>query len=135
MDEELTELASTAATALVSAMGTDLWQGARSLMRGILPRGGRRRRELTAALDAPAPAAAGDADLVDFWTAALAQLLDQDPTIAQKMRSLTQLREQVRPGSPIQVNSATHSGEVFAVQQGHQHIVSAARSDDGEERR
>ena len=142
MTDELAELAASAATALVTAMGTDLWQEAKKLMGGILAHGGvRRREELTAALDRPSPAAAAnvrrgadEAGSVNYWTEALAQLLDQNPDLVQHVRALAALRGRERSGPMIQINSATHSGEVFAVQQGVQHIDSSTKTRDAEER-
>ncbi|MFI9273668.1 hypothetical protein ACIGXM_23565 [Kitasatospora sp. NPDC052896] len=136
MNEELAELATSAATALVSAMGTDLWQEAKRLMSGILVHGGRRRRrELTAALDRLSTAGPAHltgcgrdaAGLVRFWSDALAQLLEQHPDFAEHARALASLPIQEQPGKQIQLNSATNSGEVYAVQNGTQHIVAAAK--------
>lgn len=141
MDEQLTELATSAANALVSAMGTDLWLEAKRLMRAILAHSGRRRTELTAALDQPQPPpathqpghAANPADLVRFWSEALAQLLEQNPALAQHARALASIRPLEQPGTLLQLNSATNSGEVFAVQHGTQHIVLGPKAREPEE--
>ena len=142
MNEQLAELATSAATALVSAMGTDLWQEAKRLMSGVLAHGGHRRGELAAALDRPPQAAAahdadrgGDAaDLVHFWSDALARLLEENPALAQHARALASLQIQERPGTLLQLNSASNSGQVFAVQHGTQHIALAAQAPEPEER-
>ncbi|MER5640557.1 hypothetical protein ABT095_26865 [Kitasatospora sp. NPDC002227] len=143
MNEELAALAASAATALCSAMGTDLWQEARQLMSGVIARArGGRRRELSAALDRPSTATRGavDGPVVDYWTEALAQLLDRDPAIARDLAVLAALRvpegpERYKgPGVVIQVNSATQSGEVFAVQYGTQHFSAGPHPRDREDR-
>lgn len=137
MNDELAGLAASGATALVSAMGTDLWQEARTLMGRVLAQArGSRRSELSAALTLPSTAARGavDAGAVDYWTEALAQLLDRNPELAQDVRALAALRVRDRPDIAVQVNSATHSGEVYAVQHGTQHFASGPRSGDSGER-
>lgn len=137
MNEELAELAASGATALVSAMGTDLWQEARRLMSGVLAQArGSRRRELSAALNRPSTADRGavDAAAVDYWTEALSQLLDRNPALAQDVMALASLRTPERSGIVIQVNSANNSGEVFAVQHGTQHFASGTKSLDSGER-
>jgi len=137
MNEELAELAASGATALVSAMGTDLWQEAKRLMSSVLAQArGSRRRELAAALDrsSAADSRVVGAAAVDYWTEALSQLLERSPAVAQDVMALASLRAPERPGIAIQVNSATNSGEVFAVQHGSQHFASGTRSRDSEER-
>lgn len=137
MNEELAALAASGATALVSAMGTDLWQEAKRLMDRVLAqvRGGR-HHELSAALTRQSTATRGavDAGTVDYWTEALAQLLDRNRNIAQDVMALASLRPPEKPDIVIQVNSATHSGEVFAVQHGTQNFSSRPNSRDSEER-
>ncbi|MDH6139163.1 hypothetical protein P3T35_001163 [Kitasatospora sp. GP30] len=133
MNEELAELAASGATALVSAMGTDLWQEARRLMGGVLARArSSRHEELSAALERRSTAARGAVDrtVVDYWAEALYQLLDRDPALAQEVRALAALRASERPDIAVQNNSATDSGEVFAVQYGSQHFGSGPRSRD-----
>ncbi|OLZ69366.1 hypothetical protein AV521_17695 [Streptomyces sp. IMTB 2501] len=137
MNEELAELAASGATALVSAMGTDLWQEAKRLMSGVLAQArGSRRTELSAALDRQATADRGavDAVAVGYWTEALSQLLDRNPALAQDVMALASLRTPEMPDIVIQVNSATNSGGVFAVQHGTQHFSSGPNSRDSEER-
>jgi hypothetical protein len=136
MNEELAELAASGATALVSAMGTDLWQEAKRLMGGVLAQvRGSRRNELSAALTRQSTAARGavDAGAVRYWTDALSQLLDRNPDLAQDVMALASLRIPERPEIVIQVNSATNSGEVFAVQNGTQHFASGPKSHDSGE--
>jgi hypothetical protein len=131
MNDELAELAASGATALVSAMGTDLWQEAKRLMSGVLARArGNRRAELAVALNRRSTTARGvvDAAAVGYWTEALSQLLDRDPALAQDVMALASLRAPERRDIAIQVNSATDSGEVFAVQHGTQHFASGPKS-------
>ena len=137
MNEELAELAASGATALVSAMGTDLWQEAKSLMSGVLARArGGRRDELSAALDRQSTAARGavDAGAVRYWTDALSHLLVRTPEFAQDVRALAALGTPDRPDLAIQVNSATDAGEVFAVQHGTQSFAARPKSRDSGER-
>ena len=137
MNEELAELAASGATALVSAMGTDLWQEAKRLMSSVLAQArSSRRQELSVVLNRPSTAARGavDGPAVDYWTEALSQLLDRNPALAQDVRALASLRTPEGPDIAIQVNSATNSGEVFAVQHGTQHVASGPQSRDSEER-
>ncbi len=136
MNEELAELAASGATALVSAMGTDLWQEAKRLMGAVLAQvRGSRRNELSAALTRQSTAARGavDSGAVRYWTDALTQLLDRNPDLAQDVMALASLRIPERPDIVIQVNSATNSGEVFAVQNGTQHFASGPKSHDSGE--
>ncbi|WP_427920932.1 hypothetical protein [Streptomyces sp. cg40] len=137
MNEELAELAVSGATALVSAMGTDLWQEARSLMGRVLAQArGSRREELSAALRRQSTAARGavDSGAVAYWTEALSQLLDRNPDLAREIMTLAALRPPEKPDIAIQLNSATHSGEVFAVQRGVQNFASGPNSGDSGER-
>ncbi|SEG49320.1 hypothetical protein SAMN05216223_105479 [Actinacidiphila yanglinensis] len=137
MNEELAELAATGATALVSAMGTDLWTEAKRLMSRVLAgaRGGR-QRELSAALDRPSTAARGavDGTAVAYWTEALSSLLDRNPALAEDVTALASLRVPERPDIAIQVNSAADAGEVFAVQHGSQHFAAGPKSREPGER-
>src|SRR5205085_72109 len=74
MNEELAELAASGATALVSAMGTDLWQEARRLISGVIEQArSSRRRELSAELERRSTATRGavDAAVLNYWTEAL----------------------------------------------------------------
>ncbi|MFE8949920.1 hypothetical protein [Streptomyces sp. NPDC007856] len=137
MNEELAELAASGATALVSAMGTDLWQEAKRLMSRVLAQArGSRRNELSVALNRQSTATRGavDAGAVDYWTEALSQLLDRNPDLAQDVMALASLRTPERPDIVIQVNSATNSGEVFAVQHGTQQFASGPKSRDSGDR-
>ncbi|MFG2967860.1 MULTISPECIES: hypothetical protein [unclassified Streptomyces] len=137
MNEELAELAASGATALVTAVGTDLWQEAKRLMSGILARArGGRRDELSGALDRQSTAARGavDSGSVRYWTEALSQLLDRNPEFAPDVRALAALGSRDRPDIAIQVNSATDSGEVFAVQHGNQYFAAGPKSRDSRER-
>ncbi|MET8469112.1 hypothetical protein ABZY90_00045 [Streptomyces sp. NPDC006422] len=135
MNEELAALAASGATALVGAMGTDLWQEARRLVTRLLARArGSRNDELTTALDRASTTARGvvDARTVAYWTEALSQLLYDNPEFAADVTTLAALRGQERPDAMIQVNSATGSGEVFAVQRGSQHFASGPNSRTGQ---
>ncbi|MGW2372015.1 MULTISPECIES: hypothetical protein [Kitasatospora] len=137
MNQELAELAASGATALVSAMGTDLWTEAKRLMGGVIARAhGGRRRELSGALERASTATRGavDAEVVAYWTEALFQLLDRNPALAQDVMALASLPIRQQPDVTVQVNSATGSGEVFAVQHGNQHFASGPRSRDSGER-
>ncbi|MFF7359890.1 hypothetical protein [Streptomyces sp. NPDC008125] len=134
MNEELAVLATSGATALVSAMGTDLWQEARGLMNRVLTRAGRgsRRDELAVELDRHSTATRGavEAGAVGYWTEALCHLLEQNPDAVREVTALVALRFPERPDTAIQINFATHSGEVFAVQRGSQHFASGPNSRD-----
>ncbi|CAM5657234.1 hypothetical protein AB0F92_26375 [Kitasatospora aureofaciens] len=133
MNEELAELAASGATALVAAMGTDLWTEAKRLMSGVVARAhGGRRRELSAALELPSTTTRGvvDGEAVSYWTDALVQLLHRNPGLAQDVMALASLRIPRQPDVAVQVNSATGSGEVFAVQHGNQHFAGGPRSRD-----
>lgn len=136
MNEELAELAASGAAALVSAMGTDVWQEAKRRMSDVLARvRGSRRDELSAALERQATVTRGtvDAEAEDYWTEALSQLLDRHPDLAPAVRALSSLRIPERPDTVIQVNSATSSGELYAVQYGTQHFASGPKSRDSED--
>jgi hypothetical protein len=135
MNEEIAALATSGATALVAAMGTDLWDEAKDLMGGVIAHARRsHRRELAAALDQASTATRGavDATVLNFWTEALGRLIERNPALARDVEALASLGGSERPGASVQVNSATHSGEVFAVQHGSQHFASGPRSRDPE---
>ena len=137
MNDELAELAASGATALVSAMGTDLWQEAKRLMGDVIAQArSSRRRELSAALNRPSTTHGGvvDGSAVNYWTEALQQLLERNPAVAREVTALALLRTPKKPEIAIQVNSATNSGEVYAVQHGSQHFAPKANSRDSEGR-
>ncbi|WP_457031851.1 hypothetical protein [Kitasatospora sp. P5_F3] len=137
MNEELAALAASGAVALVSAMGTDLWQEAKRLTSGVIAQArSRRRSELSAALEQQSTTTRGvvDTAVLNYWTEALFQLLDRNPELAQDVMALASLRTAQRPDIAVQVNSATDSGEVFAVQHGSQHFAFGPKARDPRER-
>ena len=74
---------------------------------------------------------------IDFVVRSMTRLGAQRRDIedlAQDVMALASLRTQERPDIVVQVNSATHSGEVFAVQHGTQHFASGPKSRDSGER-
>lgn len=116
-------IATAAATALISAAVTDVWQQARAGVALLLSRGDeRRRQQVEARLDATAVeldvADEGERQAVHavqarVWQARLADFLAEYPDAADELRDLTsRLGTAPRPGDTIQV-SAAHTGSVI----------------------
>jgi hypothetical protein len=157
VEEELNELALTAANSLVAAMGTELWPTVGSLVRRMLTRRGQRRAELTEALDrlavagampaepgpADSPGAGGGAEgpggdctgfdtvqAVRFWADALAELVWEDGTLRPALAALAGLARPAQgPEAVHQQNTAHGFGRVYANQYGAQHFYSSERQE------
>jgi hypothetical protein len=144
VEDDLNELAVTAANTLVAAMGTELWPTVGSLVRRMLTRRGRRRAELTVALDRLAVAGALPAEPSDppdslgfekpeavrYWAEALAELVQEDSTLRPALAALAGLARPA-PG-PVEVhqqNTAHGFGRVYANQYGSQHFHARERQE------
>ncbi|MEU6934387.1 hypothetical protein [Streptomyces sp. NPDC046385] len=138
--EQVTALAGAGATALIGAMATDLWQGARSGAVRLFGRGGEERGSaIGAQLDEDAalvgraePDSAADeirAELLPVWRRRLILLLEEHPEYEADLRALV---ESVRAGLPdgrqvwTQHNTARDQGTLFAVQGGSLHYHQAS---------
>lgn len=138
--EQLTALAGAGATALIGAMATDLWQGARGGAVRLFGRGGEARGSaIGAQLDEDADLVAraepdGDADeiraeLLPVWRRRLILLLEEHPEYEADLRTLV---DSARGGLPdgrqvwTQENTARDHGTLFAVQGGSLHYHQAA---------
>ncbi|MER7463995.1 hypothetical protein [Streptomyces sp. NPDC097981] len=143
MDDELTALAEAAAAVLVSAMATDLWQGARSSVLGLFRRAGRRRRvAVEGLLDRNAALVRESADpdearraLLGSWALELAAMLREDPSCLEPLTRLVAGADGApshdrRPRAGEQTNTAHDSGTVFAVQYGDQRVYRSAEAED-----
>lgn len=137
MNEELTVLAEAGAAAVVTAMATDLWQGARDTVLGLFRRDERgHRAAIEAQLDGNA-ALVREAEAPDdvrrtlfgLWTLELEALLRRDPSCLDPLARLAAgidaalpdgrgdfLREHLE-----QTNTAHDFGTVVAVQRGDLH--------------
>jgi hypothetical protein len=129
----LETLAIAAATALVGAMATDVWQTARSGFARLFGRGDQRRQEVAdKRLDEAATKVAEATDqervrqeLLAAWQVRLQDLLEEHPEAEDELRTLT---EQVKTQLPaaqqawVQHNIARDQGTVQAVQGGNQYI-------------
>ncbi|WP_185923734.1 hypothetical protein [Streptomyces sp. WAC05374] len=132
--EALMALAGAGATALIGAMATDAWQGARGGIVRLFGRDNQGRGAVVAAqLDEDA-ALVGRADpaeedhvredLVPVWRRRLVVLLEEQPEAEEDLRGLV---ERVRGGLPderrtwVQHNTARDNGTLFAVQGGSLH--------------
>ncbi|MEU3065109.1 hypothetical protein [Streptomyces subrutilus] len=132
--EPLAALAGAGATALIGAMATDVWQGARGGVVRLFGRGGEERAStIGAQLDEDAvlvgrtdPDAADEvrAELLPVWRRRLLLLLEEDPGSEGGLRELV---AQVQGGLPAerqvwtQHNTARDHGTLFAVQGGSLH--------------
>jgi hypothetical protein len=141
--EPLTALAGAGATALIGAMATDLWQGARGGVVRLFGRGGEERESaIGAQLDEDAvlvgraePGGADEirAELLPVWRRRLLLLLEEHPESEGELRELV---ARVQGGLPAerqvwtQHNTARDHGTLFAVQGGNLHHHQAAA--DGE---
>ncbi|MEU9300972.1 hypothetical protein [Streptomyces sp. NPDC048269] len=137
--ESVTALAGAGATALIGAMATDMWQGARSGAVRLFGRGGEARgNAIGAQLDDDAVlvvrAEPGGADeireeLQPVWRRRLLLLLEEHPDSEAELRELV---ERVQSGLPaerqvcVQSNTARDNATLFAVQGGNLHYHQAA---------
>ncbi|NUS44535.1 MAG: hypothetical protein HOQ24_12710 [Mycobacteriaceae bacterium] len=129
MDADLVLLAESAATALVTAMATDLWPEMRKAASELF-----HRKEPVQQLDSDADLVEHAADpdetrseLVEIWSRRFSDLIGGgDPAPVAGVEGLTRLFAPATP-SPAQVarrqvNTARDSGTVYAVQDGNQYI-------------
>lgn len=137
--ESLTALAGAGSSALIGAMATDVWQGARDGVVRLFGRGGEARGEAVgvqldedAVLVVRAEAAGADeirAELLPVWRRRLLQLLEEHPDSEAELRELV---ARVQDGLPAarqvwtQSNTARDHGTLFAVQGGSLHYHQAA---------
>lgn len=125
-NDELTELAATAATSMVSAMGTDLWPAIKRSVLRLLSRRFTRRADLEVALDQHAAAETALVDdvararIVRFWAESLEELVRQDLALLPELADLATVCAAARNG--YQRNTARGSGTLYANQYGAQHI-------------
>ncbi|MEV3987580.1 hypothetical protein AB0J57_01590 [Streptomyces sp. NPDC049837] len=136
--EPLMALAGAGATALIGAMATDAWQGARGGIVRLFGRDDENRGAVVAAqLDEdavlvgrtdPAEEDRVREELVPVWRRRLVVLLEEHPDAEEDLRGLV---ERVRGGLPderrvwVQTNTARDSATLFAVQGGSIHYHQA----------
>jgi len=130
LTEALTALASAGGTALVTAMVTDGWEGAKARFARLLGRGdaaraeaaaGRLEQSRAALVQVPGP----DAERVQaeqevVWRTRLEDLLEQDPGVEQELRALVAQVQAQTAGSagPVVQHAAAFDQAQQAVQ-GH----------------
>ncbi|XIE81566.1 hypothetical protein AB6O49_34270 [Streptomyces sp. SBR177] len=138
--EELAALAGAGATALIGAMATDVWQGARSRAVRLFGRGGEapgsaieaRLDEDAALVGGAQPGREADeirAELMPVWRRRLILLLEQHPEYEADLRELVDsVRGELPDGRQVwtQQNTARDHGTLFAVQGGNLHYHPAA---------
>ncbi|WP_079122818.1 hypothetical protein [Streptomyces abyssalis] len=148
LPEALTTLAGTGAGALVAAMATDVWQGARGAVVRLYRRGG---EEQQAAVEGQLHhhdlivQRADDPDqarqlLLGQWQRDFARLLDDHPDAAAELSDLVeQIRRELPQGRDqwVQTNIARDQGTVYGVQGGnvnhyHQGLPPAPGSNGGD---
>ncbi|MFE2635079.1 hypothetical protein ACFXKF_09865 [Streptomyces scopuliridis] len=138
MNDELTVLAEAGATALVTAMATDLWQETRNTIVGLFRRSGRgRRAALATQLDTGAALVRDAADpdevrrtLFAYWTLELVALLRDDPAVRDAVTRLAAASGTGRELSFRQTITARDSAAVFVVQHGTQHAYGPGTTGD-----
>ncbi|MFI9004668.1 hypothetical protein [Streptomyces sp. NPDC053541] len=138
--EELAALAGAGATALIGAMATDVWQGARSRAVRLFGRGGEapdsaieaRLDEDAALVGGAEPGGEADeirAELMPVWRRRLILLLERHPEYEADLRALVDsVRGELPDGRQVwtQQNTARDHGTLFAVQGGNLHYHPAA---------
>jgi hypothetical protein len=138
--QEIEALAMVGAAAIVSAMATDAWNGARERIAELLRQHSpARRAELETRLEANAAQVerAGDVErargaLVGSWQLELEEVLSRNPDAAEDLVALT---DRIRASLPtasaqwVQNITAHGNGVVNAVQHGtqHNHFMDAAQ--------
>jgi hypothetical protein len=103
MDNELTALATSGATTLVSIMATDSWTHARGLIARLLTRNAPGRSTLRELDDAHSQLTGADplhahqaaAELIAQWTTHLQHLMAADPAARDELRSLLRSLERL----------------------------------------
>jgi hypothetical protein len=133
--DELAALAATGATALVTAMTTSAWEGARSGLARLFARGGEdRRKTAVIQLDRNAEllAQASDPDrvrqgLIALWSAELDQLLRDCPGAERELAEWTQAAQAALSGvqSSFVQSVTAHGGVAIGVQSGNAFIHAA----------
>ncbi|MGC5530075.1 hypothetical protein [Streptomyces sp. SR-10] len=139
MSDELTLLAEAGATAVVAAMATDLWQGARAGVLGLFRRNapdsaapvGARLDEGAALVRTSAAPDDVRRALAGIWARELHELLRRDPACRVPLARLTaEVDGAFASGRAAVVleqnNTARDSGTVFAVQHGDIHTTRGA---------
>lgn len=137
--ESLTALAGAGSSALIGAMATDVWQGARDGAVRLFGRsGGARGEAIGTQLDQDAvlvvraePAGADEirAELLPVWRRRLLQLLEEHPDSEAELRELVaRVQDALPAGRQVwtQSNTARDHGTLFAVQGGSLHYHQAA---------
>ncbi|MET7395215.1 hypothetical protein ABZS66_17170 [Dactylosporangium sp. NPDC005572] len=126
MDAGLVALATSAASALVSAMAADGWQAVRGRVARLLGRGDARAEQIALeTLDEDAAALTPDTrrDVAAAWTTRLRDLLRADPDAAEALRELfadatvTATGSAVAAGGDIHIQ-ASHGGVAAGTIQG-----------------
>jgi hypothetical protein len=128
LTEALTALASAGGTALVTAMVTDGWEGARARFARLLGRGDAAQAEAVAGRLEQSRAAlvqvpASDLERVRaeqevVWRTRLEDLLEQDPGVEHELRALIAEVQAARSAGPVEQHVAAFDQAQQAVQ-GH----------------
>jgi hypothetical protein len=147
MDSELTALATSGATTLVSLMATDSWTHARGLIARLLTRNAPGRSTLAELDDAHSQLTGADplhahqtaAELIGQWTTHLQHLMASEPAARDELRSLLRSLERLTgtattPAATVhnEINGDIHHAPV--IQAGRIHTLTlytpAHRSED-----
>ncbi|MFJ9842599.1 hypothetical protein ACIRYZ_19365 [Kitasatospora sp. NPDC101155] len=138
--ELITELASTGALALVNAVATDAWQGARAGFMRLLGRGEAERERLVATrIDEVATQLeqAGEdhqdqvrGALLLVWRTRFADLLEERPDAIGEMRALVAQLQAVLPDAPSQGGAAVGTGSAFSANTGGLNITNTGTVGD-----
>ncbi|MGW1196569.1 hypothetical protein ACWD4B_12065 [Streptomyces sp. NPDC002536] len=138
--ELITELASTGALALVNAVATDAWQGARAGFLRLLGRGeAERERVVASRLDEVATQLERASEehqdqvretLLVVWRARLADLLEEQPDTVGEMLTLVAQLQAVLPDAQPQVRGAVGTGSAFSANTGGLNITNTGTVGD-----
>ncbi|MFD3992843.1 hypothetical protein [Streptomyces sp. NPDC058583] len=138
--ELITELASTGALALVNAVATDAWQGARAGFMRLFGRGEAERERIVATRIDEAAAQLEHAGedhqdqvreaLLLVWRTRLTDLLEERPDAIGEMRALVARLQAVLPDASPQGRAAVGTGSAFSANSGGLNITNTGTVGD-----
>ncbi|MFI5980838.1 hypothetical protein ACIBEA_08200 [Streptomyces sp. NPDC051555] len=138
--ELITELASAGALALLNAVATDAWQGARAGFTRLFGRGEAERERIVATrIDEVAAQLEGAGEqrrdqvreaLLLVWRTRLTDLLEERPDAIREMRALVAHLQAMSPDAPSQGTAAVGTGSAFSANSGGLNITNTGTVGD-----